>query len=457
MKKKTLKADHTKHPLDRDSSDRKSSRSKLRAETSHDEEDPFALKMDKIMEAVVEASNLREALAQVRRNKGSAGIDKMSVDELSPYLVENWEQIKKQLLAGEYKPLPVRRVDIPKPDGGKRKLGIPTVVDRFIQQAVGQVLSQIYDPTFSESSFGFRPRRSAQDAIKQSKQYVQEGRKYVVDIDLEKFFDRVQHDTLINILKERIKDARVLKLIRFYLRAGMMLEGVVHDSVEGTPQGGPLSPLLSNIILDKLDKELEGRGHKFCRYADDCNIYVRTKRSGERVMWSIRRFIEEKLYLVVNTKKSLVAWVGYRKFLGYNIRTNKGQAKVAPHIASVKKFKARIKSLFRAGRGRNIARFIVEDLNPVIRGWHQYFKVSDTTRVFTNLRWWIARRIRMLHWRQWKTPKTRYKKMLAVGIAPRRAKECSVNGRGPWWNSDKLHMSELIPTKHLVDLGLYQL
>lgn len=454
MKKKTLKADK-KNPLDGAADGQKRSQVPLRAETSHDGQDPFALKMNEIMEAVVEAPNLRKALAQVKRNKGSAGIDKMSVDELSPHLVQNWEQIKKQLLAGEYKPLPVRRVEIPKPDGSKRKLGIPTVLDRFIQQAVGQVLSQIYDPTFSDSSFGFRPKRGAQDAIKQSKRYVEQGRKYVVDMDLEKFFDRVQHDTLMNILKERIKDARILKLIRSYLRAGMMIEGVVHDSIEGTPQGGPLSPLLSNIILDKLDKELERRGHSFCRYADDCNIYVRTKRAGERVMWSIRRYIEEKLYLVVNTKKSLVAWVGHRKFLGYNIRTNKGQAKVAPHVSSVKKFKAKIKSLFRAGRGRNIGRFIQEDLNPVLRGWHQYFKISDTTRVFIDLNWWIARRIRMLYWRQWKKPRTRYKKMLSVGIKPGRAKECASNGRGPWWNSNKLHMSELIPTQHLIDLGLY--
>lgn len=451
-----LKADHTKYPLGGNLDSQKQSRTPRRAETSHDGEDPFALKMDKIMEAVVEAPNLRRAFRQVKRNKGTSGIDKMSVDELSPYLVQNWEQIKKQLLAGAYKPSPVRRVEIPKPDGGKRKLGIPTVLDRFIQQAVGQVLSQIYEPTFSGSSFGFRPRRSARDAIKQSKQYVQAGSHYVVDIDLEKFFDRVQHDKLMNILKERIKDARVLKLIRSYLRAGMMIEGVVHDSPEGTPQGGPLSPLLSNIILDKLDKQLEGRGHKFCRYADDCNIYVRTKRAGERVMWSIRRFIEEKLCLVVNTKKSLVAWVGHRKFLGYGLRTNKGQVKIAPHKASVKKFKAKVKSLFRAGRGRNIGRFIQEDLNPVLRGWHQYFKISDTTRIFIDLNWWIARRIRMLYWRQWKKPKTRYKKMLAVGVKPERARECAYNGRGPWWNSDKLHMSELIPSKYLVENGLYQ-
>lgn len=454
MKQKTLKVDK-KNPLDGKVDGQKLSRVQLRAETSHDGQDPFALKMNEIMEAVVEAPNLRKALAQVKRNRGSAGIDKMSVEDLSPYLVHNWEQIKKQLLAGEYKPSPVRRVEIPKSDGSKRKLGIPTVLDRFIQQAVGQVLSQIYDPTFSDSSFGFRPKRGAQDAIKQSKRYVEQGRKYVVDIDLEKFFDRVQHDILMNILKERVKDARTLKLIRSYLRAGMMIEGVVHDSIEGTPQGGPLSPLLSNIILDKLDKELEGRGHKFCRYADDCNIYVRTKRAGERVMWSICRYIEEKLYLVVNMKKSLVAWVGHRKFLGYNIRTNKGQAKVAPHKASVKKLKAKIKSVFRVGRGRNIGRLIQEDLNPVLRGWHQYFKVSDTTQVFIDLNWWIARRIRMLYWRQWKKPKTRYKRMLAIGIKPERAKECAFNGRGPWWNSNKLHMSELIPTKYLVEIGLY--
>lgn len=399
MKQKTLKVDK-KNPLDGKVDGQKLFRVQLRAETSHDGQDPFALKMNEIMEAVVEAPNLRKALAQVKRNRGSAGIDKMSVEDLSPYLVHNWEQIKKQLLAGEYKPSPVRRVEIPKSDGSKRKLGIPTVLDRFIQQAVGQVLSQIYDPTFSDSSFGFRPKRGAQDAIKQSKRYVEQGRKYVVDIDLEKFFDRVQHDILMNILKERVKDARTLKLIRSYLRAGMMIEGVVHDSIEGTPQGGPLSPLLSNIILDKLDKELEGRGHKFCRYADDCNIYVRTKRAGERVMWSICRYIEEKLYLVVNMKKSLVAWVGHRKFLGYNIRTNKGQAKVAPHKASVKKLKAKIKSVFRVGRGRNIGRLIQEDLNPVLRGWHQYFKVSDTTQVSIDLNWWIVRRIRMLYWRQ---------------------------------------------------------
>lgn len=433
----------------------KSSSCSRRTDRLHDEQDPFSLKTNQIMEAVVEAPNLRRALARVKSNKGSAGVDKMTVEELPAYLTKNWEQIKKQLLTGKYKPSPVRRVEIPKPDGGVRQLGIPTVLDRFIQQAVGQVLSQIYEPTFSASSFGFRPNRSAQDAIKQSKKYVQEGRKYVVDIDLEKFFDRVQHDKLMNILKERIKDARVLRLIRDFLKAGVMVGGIFNPSEEGTPQGGPLSPLLSNIILDKLDKELERRGHKFCRYADDCNAYVKSRRSGERLMSSITHFIEHSLKLVVNTQKSAVASVSQRKFLGFVISRQKDRVSIGPHSKSVRKFRKSVKVLFRKGRGRNIPRFINEDLNPVLRGWHQHFKVSDTTWVFKDLDQWVRRRIRMLFWRQWKNGRTRYKKMLLVGIKPERAKECATNGRGPWWNSNKLHMSELIPTKYLRSLGLY--
>lgn len=434
---------------------RKSSIGSRRTDRSHDEQDPFSLKTNQIMEAVVEAPNLRRALAQVKSNKGSAGVDKMTVEDLPGFLTKNWEQIKKQLLTGEYKPSPVRRVEIPKPDGGKRQLGIPTVLDRFIQQAVGQVLSQIYEPIFSASSFGFRPKRSAQDAIKQSKKYVQEGRKFVVDIDLEKFFDRVQHDKLMNILKERIKDARVLRLIRDFLKAGVFIGGILNPSEEGTPQGGPLSPLLSNIILDKLDKELERRGHKFCRYADDCNAYVRSRRSGERLMSSITRFIENSLQLVVNTQKSAVAYVTHRKFLGFGISRNKEKVSISPHRKSVAKFRKSLKILFRKGRGRNIPRFIKEDLNPVLRGWHQHFKVSDTSWIFKDLDKWIRRRIRVLYWRQWKSGKTRYKQMLSVGIHPDRAKESSGNGRGPWWNSNKPHMSELIPTTHLRRLGLY--
>ena len=454
MNKKTLKV--SKQNTERILSDQKSQTNPTVAEYSHDEPKSRKQVSDQIMEAIVEASNLERAYKQVKRNKGSPGVDNMSVDDLGKYLTLNLSQIKKQLLAGTYHPSPVKRVEIPKPDGGTRQLGIPTVVDRFIQQAVGQVLNQIYDATFSESSFGFRPRRSAQDAIKQSKRYVEEGYKIVVDIDLEKFFDKVQHDVLMNKLKQRVKDARLLKLIRRYLKAGIMTNNEIINSIEGTPQGGPLSPLLSNIILDNLDQELEKRGHKFCRYADDCNIYVRTRRAGERVMESVTKFISEKLELKVNKDKSAVAHVMRRKFLGYtfNVR-RKDQIQIKPHDKSVKKFKLKVKAAMRKGRGQNIKRFIGEVLNPILRGWHQYFKISDTKKIFVSLDEWIRRRIRSIYWRQLKNNKTRFRKMVACGIKPERAKECAGNGRGPWWNSNKLHMSELLPTKSLQDMGLY--
>lgn len=411
---------------------------------------------DQMMEAIVEPSNLERAYKQVKKNKGSPGVDNMTVGDLTKHLKLNIVQIKKQLLAGDYQPSPVKRVEIPKPDGGTRQLGVPTVVDRFVQQAVSQVLSQIYDSDFSESSFGFRPRRSAQDAIKQSKRYVKEGYKTVVDIDLEKFFDKVQHDVLMNKLKQKIKDARILKLIRKFLKAGIMNNNELIESTEGTPQGGPLSPLLSNIILDGLDKELEKRGHKFCRYADDCNIYVHTKRAGLRVMQSVVQFISTDLRLSVNKDKSAVAHVNRRKFLGYtfNLRA-KGKVQITPHKKSVEKFKLKVKALMRKGRGCNIKRFIEDDLNPVLRGWHQYFKICDTKSIFTELGEWIRRRIRCIYWRQLKNNKTRFRKMVACGISIQRAKESSVNGRGPWWNSNRLHMSELMPTKLLQDMGLY--
>ena len=454
MDKKTLKV--SKQNTEMISGDRKSRIDHTVAEYPNDEPKNRKQVSDQIMEAIVEASNLERAYKQVKRNKGSPGVDDMTVDELGKYLTLNLSQIKKQLLAGTYHPSPVKRVEIPKPDGGTRQLGIPTVVDRFIQQAVGQVLNQIYDATFSESSFGFRPRRSAQDAIKQSKRYVEEGYKIVVDIDLEKFFDKVQHDVLMNKLKQRVKDARLLKLIRRYLKAGIMTNNEIIKSIEGTPQGGPLSPLLSNIILDNLDRELEKRGHKFCRYADDCNIYVRTRRAGERVMESVTKFISEKLELKVNKDKSAVAHVMRRKFLGYtfNVR-RKDQIQIRPHNKSVEKFKLKVKAAMRKGRGQNIKRFIGEVLNPILRGWHQYFKISDTKKIFVSLDEWIRRRIRSIYWRQLKNNKTRFREMVACGIKPERAKECAGNGRGPWWNSNKLHMSELLPTKSLQDMGLY--
>lgn len=455
MNKKTLKVSKPNAEIFK--SDRKSFLENTVAPYSHDEQADRKQVRNKIMEAVVEASNLTIALRRVKRNKGSAGVDNMTTDELESYLNLHLEQIKKQLLSGTYQPSAVKRVEIPKPDGGVRKLGIPTVLDRFIQQAVGQVLNQIYDSKFSESSFGFRPRRSAQDAIKQSKRYVEQGHKIVVDIDLEKFFDKVQHDELMNTLKQRIKDARLLKLIRRYLKADIMINDEVIEATEGTPQGGPLSPLLSNIILDKLDKELEKRGHKFCRYADDCNIYVKSKRAGERVKASVTKFISDKLKLRVNEDKSAVAHVSRRKFLGYtfNLR-QKAKVQIKPHDKSVEKFKLKVKTLMRAGRGRNIERFVKEDLNPILRGWYEYFKVSDVKSVFKALDEWISRRIRNIYWRQLKSSKTRFKEMINCGIRPERAKVCAGNGRGPWWNSNKLHMSELMPTAKLREMNLYR-
>lgn len=453
MDKKTLKV--SKQNIEMILGDRKSRTNHTVAEYPNDEQKNRTQASDQIMEAIVEASNLENAYKQVKRNKGSPGVDNMTVEELGNYLTSNLSQIKKQLLLGTYKPLPVKRVEIPKPDGGMRQLGIPTVVDRFIQQAIGQILNQIYESTFSESSFGFRPKRSAQDAIKQSKRYVEEGYKIVVDIDLEKFFDIVQHDVLMNKLKQRIKDARLLKLIRRYLKAGIMINNETIEPTEGTPQGGPLSPLLSNIILDNLDKELEKRGHKFCRYADDCNIYVKTNRAGERVMESITKFISEELKLKVNGNKSAVAHVKERKFLGYTFHMRKGEAQIKPHKKSVEKFKLKVKSAMRRGRGQNMKRFINDVLNPILRGWHQYFKVSNVKRIFEDLDEWVRRRIRTIYWRQLKNNKTRLRKMLACGIKLERAKECAGNGRGPWWNSNKLHVSELLPTKIIKEMGLY--
>lgn len=454
MDEKTLKV--FKQNTAKNLSDRKSRADHVVAEYPHDEQKSRMQATDQIMEAIVEASNLEKAYKQVKRNKGSAGVDEMTVDELLDYLKLHGAKIKKQLLDGTYNPMPVRRVEIPKPDGGTRKLGIPTVLDRFIQQAVGQVLNQIYDSNFSESSFGFRPRRRAQDAIEQSKRYVEEGYKTVVDIDLEKFFDKVQHDVLMNKLKQRIKDWRALKLIRKYLKAGIMNDdNEVIEATEGTPQGGPLSPLLSNILLDYLDKELEKRGHKFCRYADDCNIYVKTQKAGQRVMESVTKFISGKLKLKVNKDKSAVSHVKDRKFLGYGFNTRKGEVQIKPHKKSVEKFKLKVKAAMRRGRGQNIKRFINEILNPILRGWHQYFKISNVTRIFKDLDEWIRRRIRMIYWRQLKNNKTRFRKMVVCGINVERAKESSVNGRGPWWNSNKLHMSELLPTKIIKEMGLY--
>ena len=417
----------------------------------------FDPEMKYLMEAVVERKNMHLAMHRVEKNKGSAGIDNMDVDTLRPYLKEHWPEIREALLTGEYKPQPVCRVEIPKPGGkGMRQLGIPTVLDRLIQQAVHQVLSPVFDSRFSESSYGFRPGRGAHMAVKAAQRYVASGKRWVVDMDLEKFFDRVNHDVLMSRIARRIKDKRILLLIRRYLQVGTMLGGLTTISREGTPQGGPLSPLLSNIILDDFDKELERRGHSFCRYADDCNVYVHTRKAGERVLESISKFLEEKLRLKVNREKSAVDRPWKRKFLGYSMTHNKEpKLKAAPQ--SLKRLRGKLKYTFRKGRGRNIKRFIKEDLNPVLRGWGNYFRLSEVKITPLELDEWIRRRIRCLLWRQWKRPKTRKKKLLVRGLSELRAWQSASNGRGAWWNSGASHMNEAYPKKYFYSLGLVSL
>ena len=409
-----------------------------------------------LMEAVVERKNMAAAWKRVKANKGSAGVDDMTVDELMPYLKREWPRIKEELLEGCYKPSPVRRVEIPKPDGkGMRQLGIPTVLDRLIQQAVHQVLCPLFDPHFSEYSYGFRPRRDAHGAVRQAQAFVSEGRRWVVDLDLEKFFDRVNHDILMSRVARRVKDKRLLRLIRRYLQAGILEGGLVTARTEGTPQGGPLSPLLSNILLDDLDKELERRGHAFCRYADDCNIYVRSREAGERVMETLTGFLEGKLKLRVNREKSAVDRPWRRKFLGYSLTFHqRPQLKPAPK--SVKRFKTKLKGIFRGGRGRNLKRFI-EGLAPILRGWMNYFRLSEVKGIFEELDSWIRRKLRCLLWRQWKRPYTRVRRLMQRGLDEERAWRSATNGRGPWWNAGASHMNEAFPKRFFEALGLVSL
>lgn len=408
-----------------------------------------------LIEAVVARENLLKAYTRVMSNKGAAGVDAMTVEELKPYLQAHWAQIKADLLKGTYRAQAVRCVEIAKPSGGMRQLGIPPVVDRLIQQALHQVLSPLFEPDFSESSYGFRPGRSAQQAVTQARAYVGEGRRWVVDVDVEKFFDRVNHDVLMSRLARRISDKRALRLIRRYLQAGMMTVGLTSQRVEGTPQGGPLSPLLSNILLDELDKELERRGHKFCRYADDCNIYVRTKAAGERVMKSVSQFLSRRLRLQVNADKSAVARPWRRKFLGYTMTWHKQpRLKVAPE--SVRRLKVKVRRILREGRGRSLPE-VIKELNPLLRGWMQYFRLAEVKGVFEELDGWLRRKLRCRVWRQWKRPFTRAKNLMKRGLQKLRAWKSATNGHGAWWNAGASHMNEAFPKSYFDRSGLIAL
>src|SRR6266496_4673686 len=412
---------------------------------------------EQLLEAVVERENMWRALKQVERNSGAAGVDRMTVGQLRAYLREHWLKIKEELLAGSYQPQPVLKVEIPKPGNkGMRMLGIPTVVDRLLQQALHQVLSPLFELSFSESSYGFRPQRSAHQAVLKARQYVREGRRWVVDIDLEKFFDRVNHDILMSRLARRIKDKRVLRLIRRYLQVGMMSNGLTAVRREGTPQGGPLSPLLSNILLDELDKEWERRGHKFCRYADDSNIYVQSRSAGERVLKSITRFLEQRLRLKVNAAKSAVARPWARKFLGYSF-TSQREARLKAAPASVQRLKEKLREIFRRGRGRNLSRLIEEELTPLLRGWMNYFRLAEVKGIFEELDSWIRRKLRNLIWRKWKRPFTRARNLMARGLAKAQALKSAMNGRGPWWNAGAAHMHAAFPKSYFDRCGLLSL
>src|ERR1041385_7330260 len=412
---------------------------------------------EQLMEAVVERENMVAALQRVVSNRGAAGVDGMTVEQLKPYLKEEWKRIKEELVRDKYRPKPVLKVEIPKADGkGVRKLGIPTVVDRLIQQAIHQVLRAIFEPGFSESSYGFRPGRSAHDAVRQARAHVSEGRRWVVDIDLEKFFDRVNHDVLMSRLARRVKDKRILRLIRRYLQAGMMEGGLVSQRREGTPQGGPLSPLLSNILLDELDKELERRGHKFCRYADDCNVYVQSRSAGERVLKSLTKFLERRLRLKVNAEKSAVARPWERKFLGYSF-TRHREARLKVARESVQRLKGKLRDIFRRGRGSNLSRLIEEQLTPLLRGWLNYFRLAEVKGIFEELDSWIRRKLRSLIWRKWKRPFTRAKNLRQRGLEKERALKSAMNGRGPWWNAGAAHMHAAFPKSYFDRCGLLSL
>lgn len=404
------------------------------------------------MEEVCGRENCLHALARVKANRGSAGMDGMTVQQLPGFLKQQWLTIREQLLRGTYKPQPVKRVEIPKPDGGVRKLGIPTVLDRFIQQAVMQVLQRSWDRTFSDHSYGFRPGRSAHQAVEQAQRYIAEGRRWVVDMDLEKFFDRVNHDRLMAKLAERIEDKRLLRLIRAFLRAGVMEDGLVQPVDEGTPQGGPLSPLLSNIVLDELDRELEKRGLRFVRYADDCSIYVASRRAGQRVMTSVTAWLSAKLRLTVNQSKSAVARPWERKFLGFSFtKTGVPKRRIAPK--AVDRFKERVREITRRTRGIGIER-MVEELSRYLRGWLGYFGYCQTPSVLRSLGEWTRRRLRSVVWKQWKTGRRRFAELRQRGVDGSLVAQTAGSSHGPWRLANSPALSFALPNSFFESLGL---
>lgn len=408
-----------------------------------------------LMNQILSRENMLQALKRVEQNKGSHGVDMMPVQILRQHILENWSSIREAILKGTYEPMPIRRVEIPKPDGGVRLLGIPTVTDRLIQQAIAQVLSKIYDPKFSEHSYGFRPNRSAHDAVRKAKEYIKEGYRWVVDMDLEKFFDKVNHDRLMSTLAKRINDKPLLKLIRKYLQAGVMINGVISITEEGTPQGGPLSPLLSNIVLDELDKKLEERGHKFVRYADDCNIYVKSKRAGERTMESIQRFIEGKLRLKVNEKKSAVDRPWKRKFLGFSFTSSK-EPKVRIAKESLKRMKKKVREITSRKMPYSME-YRIQKLNQYLIGWCGYFALADTKSNFDDLDKWVRRRLRMCLWKNWKKPKTKVRNLINLGVPEWKAYEWGNSRKGYWRISNSPILHKTLDNSYWSDRGLKSL
>lgn len=408
-----------------------------------------------MLERILSRENLIQALERVEKNKGSHGVDEMDVKSLRPHLHDNWASILSEIQQGTYFPKPVRRVEIPKPNGGVRKLGIPTVMDRFLQQAIAQTLNQIYDPTFSEQSFGFRPNRRGHNAVRQAKEWIKEGYRWVVDIDLEKFFDKVNHDRLMRKLSTRIKDRRVLQLIRRYLQAGVMENGLVSPNTEGTPQGGPLSPLLSNIVLDELDKELENRELRFVRYADDCNIYVRSKRAGLRVMESITSFIENKLKLKVNREKSSVDRPWKRKFLGFSFTVGR-KPKIRVAKESINRLKQRIRELTSRRHSIEMSERL-RKLNRYLTGWLGYYQLIDTPSVLGKIDAWIRRRLRMVRWKEWKTISARKRNLIKQGIREAKAWQWANSRKGYWRVAHSPIMHKALGDQYWSNQGLISL